>query len=353
MTTPSPAEEFSSDLSSLRMNINSLQEKARLNNASDAVEDLHTSVNGLARRIADLRQRGYVFEKELEQQAVGFVAQWAQIHPEVIAQINQQIPTLQAALRPLESQLAQLAGRSPDAAARSQLASLKTSVETLEGKVSAAENHIYGMYDSFSNQVNQTQSHLNNIDWMLTQLSEAKFNLLPTEGAIAAIKAVWCKDVKEAKEDPDGVLYLTDQRLLFEQKEEIVTKKILFIATEKQKVQELRWEAPVVLLTEIKPSKQGLLQNEDHLDLRFGPGAPLQTVHLHIWQNANEWLQLLNRAKAKDFDKTRAIAIDQAEVAKVKALPSQCSSCGANLDQVVLRGQNEIKCQYCGFVIRL
>ncbi len=353
MTTPSPAEEFSSDLSSLRMSINSLQQKARLNQVSDAVEDLHTAVNGLAQRIVNLRQRGYVFEKELEQQAVDFVAQWAQIHPDVVTQINQQALTLQTALRPLESQLAQLAGRQPDAVTRSQLASLKASVETLEEEVSAAENHIDGMYDSFSAQVNQIRSHLTNIEWMLTQLSEAKFNLLPTEGAIAAIKAVWCKDVKENKEDPDGVLYLTDQRLLFEQKEEIATKKILFIATEKQKVQELRWEAPVILLTEIIPSKQGMLKNEDHLELRFGPGASMQTAHLHIWQNANDWLQLLNRAKAKDFDKTRAIAIDQTEVDKVKSLLSQCSSCGANLDQVVLRGQNEVKCQYCGFVIRL
>jgi len=47
------------------------------------------------------------------------------------------------------------------------------------------------------------------------------------------------------------------------------------------------------------------------------------------------------------------VGIDQAEVEKVKSLPSQCPSCGGNLDQVVLRGQDSVKCEYCGYVIRL
>jgi uncharacterized protein Smg (DUF494 family)/ribosomal protein S27E len=353
MTTPSPAEQFTDDLQSLQSKIGSLQQSARLSEISDAVEDLQTSVNGMAQRIALLRQRGYVFEKELETQAGAFVTQWAQIHPSLVRLINQQSTALQASLRPIETQLSQLAGRKPDPAARSLLESLKTSINTFEEKAQAAENQINGMYNSFQDQVNEVESQLSNIEWMLSQLAEARFSLLPTEGAIAAVKTVWCKDGKENKDDPEGVLYLTDQRLLFEQKEEIVTKKILFIPTEKQKVQELKWQIPVSLIEEIKPSKQGLLKNEDHLDLRFGPGAALQTVHIHIWQDVNYWLQLLNRAKIKDFDKTRAVAIDQAEVDKVKSLPSQCPSCGGNFDQVVLRGQSEVKCLYCGFVIRL
>jgi hypothetical protein len=353
MTVPSPAEQFVNDLHSLQVKIGSLQQSARLSQSSDAIEDLQASVNGMTQRIASIRQRGYVFEKELEAQAGDFVVRWAQIYPSLVAQINQQSAALQAALRPIESQLAQLAGHQPDAAARSILESLKASVNTFEEKANAAQNQIYGLYNSFNGQVSTVTSHLSEVEWMLTQIAEAKFTLLPTEGAIAAIKTVWCKDGKEDKDDPEGVLYLTDQRLLFEQKEEVVTKKILFIATEKQKVQELRWEVPVALLEEIKPSKQGMLKNEDHLDLRFGSGAALQTIHVHIWQDANAWLQLLNRAKTKDFDKTRAVAIDQAEVEKIRSVPARCPSCGGGLSQVVLRGQSEVKCQYCGFVIRL
>ncbi len=351
---PTPAEQFESNFFSVKTDIGWLQDGVRLKNARDAVEDLQTTVNGMAQRISGLRERGYVFEKDLENQAKGFVTQWNGLYPSLLAQLNQQSTMLQNSLRPLETQLNQLGGmKTNPAMARNLFNSLETGISTLKDKVSAAERTIDGMYNTFRGQVGSVSGHLGEIDWMLTQLAEATFKLLPTEGGIMAVKAVWCADVKEKPEDPDGVLYLTDQRLIFEQKEEIATKKILFIATEKKKVQEKEWDVPVALLEEIKTSKQGMMKNEDHLDLRFGPGANHQTIHLHIWQPVEQWQALLNKAKSKEFDKTRAIAIDQAEVDKVKSVPAQCPGCGANMDQVVLRGQDTVKCEYCGFVVRL
>jgi hypothetical protein len=188
---------------------------------------------------------------------------------------------------------------------------------------------------------------------MLTQLAEAKFQLLATEGGLEAVKAVWCKSGKEVKEDPDGVLYLTDQRILFEQKEEVVTKKVLFIATAKQKVQQLLFEVPVALVSNIQTSKQGFMKNEDHIEISFAPGAPVRMIHFHIWENCAKWLQFINRARAKDFDQDRAVAVDQSVVEKVKSVPAQCPSCGGAINQMVLRGVDSINCEYCGFVIRL
>lgn len=354
MSTPTPAEQIESQFFSLKTKLGWLQDSARLNKVRDALEDFSTQVQGLPARIQALRARGYAFEKDLESRAAEFASQWTSLQPPVAAAINQQATSLQFALRPLEAQINQLgAVKSNVAAARPLLSGLETGIETLEDKVSAAERQIGGMYDTFKSQVNTLESHIGQLEWMHSQLAEAKFTLLPTESGLMAVKAVWCPNVKENKDDPEGVLYLTDQRLIFERKEEVATKKILFITTAKEKVQEVKWEAPVALIEEIKPTKQGLLKNEDHLDLRFGEGASLETVHLHIWQEASEWAQLLNRAKTRDFDKNRAIAIDQAEVEKVKSAPSQCPSCGANISQVVLRGMDSLKCEYCGFVIRL
>jgi hypothetical protein len=354
MATPSPVEQIASEISSLQTKIGWMQDSTRLKNALDSVEDLQTSVNGMQQRIAGLRARGYVFEKDLEAQAIDFARQWSQLHPPLVTQINMQSSSLQGSLRSIELKMTQLNGlRANPSAARPLITSIESEMDMLEDKVRSAEDTVNGMYNSFNSQVYTVKRHLDQVDYLLTQLAEAKFTLLPTEGGIMAVKAVWCKDVKERDDDPEGVLYLTDQRLLFEQKEEVATKKILFITTEKQKVQELKWEVPVALIQEVKPSKQGLLKNEDHLDIRLGEGASLESVHLHIWQEGNEWLQLLNRARAKDFDNGRAIAIDQSVVEKVKSIPAQCPSCGGNLDQVILRGQDNVKCEYCGFVIRL
>lgn len=112
-------------------------------------------------------------------------------------------------------------------------------------------------------------------------------------------------------------------------------------------------EAPVPLVEKVETSKQGLLKNEDHIEIHFLSGSPVQTAHFHIWQENTLWQVLINRARNKDFDVGRAVGLDQAAVDKVKAAPAQCPACGGNITTVVLRGMDSITCEYCRFVIRL
>jgi prefoldin subunit 5 len=353
-TTPNPKEEVASQISALRSQLSSLEQNARLTKIRDEVEDLQTSVSGLAHKIAGLRSRGYVFGRDFEAQAAQFAKQWAQMSANVLTQINQQANRLQTALTPLTTRSAQLAGTAGNLAqARMVLSQLKPQADTLESQVNAAEGQLRGMYDSFQGQVGSLSGQVQKIDWTLAQLAEATFQLLATEAGVMAVKAVLVRDGKEDKEDPDGVLFLTDQRLLFEQKEEVATKKILFITTESQKVQKLLFEAPVALVEEIEASRKGMFKNEDNLEVKFAPSAPTPKVNVHIWQNCDEWKALVNRVKSKDIEKERAVAVDAAAEARVKSAPSQCPSCGGNISQVILRGQDNIKCEYCGFVIRL
>jgi len=354
MATPSPAQQIADEMRALQNKVNSLQDGVRLAKVRDAVEDMQTKVSSQPQRIMTARGRGYFFEKDLEAQAQSFVDSWAMLYPNLQSQINLQSTALMNALRPIEMQMPQLTASAYNpAAARGTLNTMQSAVSQLESKVSAAERTINGMYDQFDRQVSEFVRHMDQVEYTLTQLAEATFRLLPTEGAIMAVKAVWCKTGKEQKGDPEGVLYLTDQRLIFEQKEEIVTKKVLFIATEKQKVQGLQLEAPVALVDNVQTSKAGLLKNEDHIEIRFASGAPVQSAHFHIWQDCAAWQGLINRAKSKDFDQGRAVAIDQAEVEKVKAAPTQCPACGGAITQQVMRGQDTIKCEFCGNVMRL
>ncbi len=353
MSIPSN-EELSNQISSLQSRLNSLEDETRLTKVRDAVEALQTIINGLGQQISGLRSRGYVFGRDLETRAANFSSQWTQAAPNVTNQIDQQSNRLQAALAPLRTRTNELAAASNGiSAAQNILNQLDPQVASLESQVSAAESQIHSMVDGLQNQVSDFDGQLKKIDWMLTQLAEASFRLLATEAGVMAVKAVWVKGGKEQKDDPDGVLYLTDQRLIFEEKEEVAKEKVLFIATKKEKVQKLLLNAPVTTVESITTSKQGLLKNEDHIEIRFGAGAPVESAHFHIWQPCDEWQALINRAKSKDFDNDRAVAIDAAAAAKVKAAPSQCPNCGGNINQVVLRGQDSIKCEFCGFVIRL
>ena len=354
MSNQSLAEQVKNDIQSLQSSLRDLQSSVRMTEIRDSVEDLGTSVNGMDRRIESLRESGYAFEKELEEMAADFEKEWAGIAPKLEAQIEKEASIMERSLRPLETQIAGLGGESGALGAlRPRVSKLISQVESLEGRVEAAEESIRGGYDQFSGEVQKVKNHLTKLEWMLTELSEASFELLATESGIMAVKAVWAKGGKQSKDDPEGVLYLTDQRILFEQKEKVATKKVLFVATEKKLVQDLLWEAPLALIEETKARKEGFLNKDDYIEVRFSSGAPFDLLHLHIWQRGDEWKALLKRAKAKEFDATRAIAIDQAAAKKVKDAPTKCPSCGGAINQVLLRGMESITCEFCGDVIRL
>ncbi|MBN1302867.1 MAG: hypothetical protein JXA13_00425 [Anaerolineales bacterium] len=348
------SEEITSAINSLQSKLRILQETVQLTNIRDTVEDMLTTVNNLDKRVTDLRNKGYAFNKNLEDQAENYRKQWEKLYPPIEKQITAQVSVLRTAFDPLELQMRQLAQLSNNpTAARPSIRSLETSLKTMEDKVDASERTISGMYDQFYSQLNKIKTKLYKLEWMMTELAEASFQLLPTESGIMAVKAVWVKTGEEQKGDPEGILYLTDQRLLFEQKEKVATKKVLFIATEKETVQELLLEIPLSMVDGIEISKHGLMKNEDHINLKLATGAPMQTASFHIWQANQEWQALINRAKAKEFDKDRALEIDQEILDKISSAPTQCPSCGGNINQVVLRGMDSIKCEFCGFTIRL
>jgi len=354
-TPPTPAQQLAEDIQSLQSKLNNLQSQVRLSNLRDELEDLETTTNGLGQRVRDLRSQGYAFEKELEARAADLKRRWAALRLLALQQITQQSNQLDMEVRSVETLMMQLTARANNLSlARPMVSQTESAVSSLESKVSGAETSIRGMYDTYQAELRQFTTHLDEVTWMLTQLAQACFRLLPTECGILAVEAVWVKDGKEDKGDPKGVLYLTDQRILFEQKQEVATKKVLFITTEKQKVQQLLLEVPVVLMETVKGSKQGLFSHEDHLELTFASGAPFYTLHFHLdGQDSSRWQGLLGQAKSKIFDQDRAVAIDASQVEKAKSAPSQCPACGGAVNQPVLRGMDSLDCEFCGYVMRL
>ena len=354
MPTQTPVQKTQSEINSLKSKVNTLQDGVNMRSVRDTLEDLQTTVSGMDERIKEIRQNGYVFEKNLESQAVDLVDQFNQILPNIQQQIDIQSARLSTSRRSIQCQLPRLLSTaSNQSLAQKKLTALKTSVSSLENNISSVEGTISGMYDKLTSSIHQTGQHLSEIEWMLKQIAEAPFSLLPIESGIMAVKSVWYKSGKEEKTDPEGILYLTDQRLLFEQKEEIATKKILFLTTEKKKVQELLVEIPVELVKEVNTSKQGVFKNEDHLDITLKTGAQVRTAHFHIWQDCSLWQTYINNARTKEFDKDRVSEIDEEIIKKTRSAPTICPNCGGKLAQVILRGMDNITCEYCGVVIRL
>ena len=350
----SPAEQLKRDISGLQRRITSLEDQVRLGTVRDTVEDLQSTINTFDQKIADLRKRGYVFGKNMEARATDFEDQWRQLVPSVNREIGTQAGQLQNLMISVDRKFSQLQAQSSNVSVASRLVDgLDTELSSLESKASSAERTINGMFDTISVQVHALETNLKRVDWMLTELAEASFQLLASEAGVMAVKAVWAKDGKEDKGDPEGVLFLTDQRLIFEQKEEIATKKVLFIATEKEMVQQVLLDLPVMQVESVETSKRGMLKNEDFIQVGLESGAQVRQALLHIWQSCDDWKALIQRAHAREFDAERAVPLDPEVIERARSAPSQCASCGGNIRQVIMRGQEQITCEYCGSVIRL
>lgn len=351
----SPADQLRSSVDLLKLEIDSLRGKVTLADMRDQVADLHNGTLGLGQRLKDLRVRSYDFEKSLETKAADMEMRWATIRGTVDSQLIQQSTMLQNDMRSIDAQLPQLMAVSTNVAlALPQFTALKTGVDALKGRTTAAADAIHNLFSAYQDEYNKLDRHLDEVTWALDRRDEATFQMLATEGIVMAVNATWARNGKENDKDPKGVIYLTDQRLLFEQKQEVATKKILFITTASEMVHKLLFATPVALVEEVTASKQGFFKNQDFIDMRLATGAPFPTATFHLdGQDSSVWANLIRRAKGHDLDADRAVAIDQVETDKIKAAPVKCPSCGGAINQPILRGQDVLNCEFCGVAIRL
>jgi len=354
-TPISPVEQLKKDLAATQREVNDLQSKVNLSSIHDKLEDLQIKVNGLHKRISDLRQNNYIFDTNLEINAQDIVKRWHPIHTNTKVRLNQELIHLQADFKPIEQQLVRSSTYPNNVALTRQILNpLKVSVENLSKKVSASESLLRGMYDSFERELNAFATNLKNIEWTIKEFESSNIKLLMHEFLIMGVKAVWTRDGSEEKDDPEGILYLTDQRIFFEQKEEVATKKFLFITKEREMRQEVLIDIPVQLIESVQTAKQGIFKNQDFLDISFASGAQYNSAQFHIHnQDCEDWKGLINKVQSGDFDKNRTEQVDQEVIEKIKNAPSICPQCGATITIPILRGMEQYSCEFCGYIIKI
>ncbi len=326
------------DILQVQSQFNDLQGRASLTFAKDALEDMENKASNLPRQLSDVRARGYVFERALESQVQSLVDQWSRVKETVQTDMRQQTSALAQLMPSIQTEMAHLMAQSGNLqSVRPQYMGVKSLIASTEAQVAAAEQAIFGQYDDFQASVETLSAHLDWVGWMLEALATASFTLMATEGGVAATTANWLRP----NDGPQGgVLFLTDQRIIFEEREGEFSVPL---------------EAPLAQVQSADAeSGQGANKDEEHLKIIFQPGAPMSYASLHlVGPKAEEWKTMIGRGMKGDYTSDRAVAIDQAAVDKVKSAPTQCSNCGAAFTKPVLRGQTEIKCEFCGAVTRL
>lgn len=321
----------------LQNEISSLQDDLMLKSSRQDLAELENSMRSLERDLGKLRARGYVIERSLEGDIEILSAQWNRVKENAETTISNQSRLLSEQSQSLQQMMAQLAGMMNNLmAARPLYLQTKSAATSAKSQAEAAGLTVTGQYQSYQQEVAELASHLEWINWMLEALSSATFRLLATESGVAATEATWQKP--DGQEPENGILFLTDQRLLWEDRVGDF---------------ELKFNVHLQLIQDVQKGNDSTDQRET-LKFSFASGAPYPTAIFNLSvPMAVEWVKMVGRAKAGDYASDRAVSLDPAELEKVKNAPQKCSNCGAALTDPILRGQTEIRCVYCGNVIRL
>ncbi len=347
MAAGAASEEVRQRLDDLQSRFHDLQESMLLTRLHSEMADIQTTLALLPTEVEKLRTRGYVFRNFLENKVAVLSEQWKELEERVSNEIEQRTRELER-----DSDAAESALRQAMSGHTSLMTRAESAVDTFESKVQAARSAIKAMYEPLEQNVHQTRDQVEEIRTLLDRIDEASFQLHPAEDPLASCRAQY---LEREDEGPEGVLYLTDERLIFERKEEVATKKFLFITTEKETAQEFIFDVPIGQIEEIQASdERKFLKRKEMLELLFAPEADLSGATLRLIDAQNEdWVQLINRVRSGEIAKERTQPKDEAAVEAARTAPTKCPTCGATLSAEIVRGMREITCEYCGSVIRL
>lgn len=345
-------EEIKARVEALQDSFDELQDDIMLSDVHQTLGEIEGMLATLAGDLSQLRARGYNYRSYLENKVNVLVEKWEALSRELEDDIEKQSGSLMKQGEQVARVVQAALGGN-----KSTIGSAESAVRSLGSKCSAARSAIQGRYRDVADTIRQTRDQLDEAAWAFDQAEQAKFDFLPSEFLVAATEAQLL-DKPDGDEGEKGILYLTDERLLFEQKEQVATKKFLFITTESETVQALKFAALVGHISDLEAQdKQKFFSSKELLHLTFAPEAGLGRLTLKLESSSNEeWCQLINRVRSGEIARERvesAAEIKEEAAAKVSAAPTICSTCGGTLPTTIARGQSSISCEYCGAVIRL
>ncbi len=361
---PSPAMPTQVDagvqqLASARTRWERLAGLVALSALFDQLSSVTSEVDGLDHEIAQLRVRGYRFGRTLEERAATLKSRWPQQQMSANRLLQDQRNVLQNAANETQRLLSQAERNT------GLLDTVDSRLWALENQINEAQRNVRGVFDNTEQEIDKLQEEMRDVRAMLDALDSASFDLLPDEHGVAVCKAQWISDNQE----PEGMLFLTDSRLIFEQREERVIKKKLF-SSEKELVQEKLWDTPVGTINDVQADdkKSGLfgLGRQELLTLSFAERTrelPSDaTLHLKGGATNEAWLALIRQVKSGQITadlfgapppQQVLAAQTEAEAAKpATELPTRCPACNATLPPIY-KGMKQVECQYCGMMINI
>lgn len=335
-------EELASSIDDAKSRYESLVKRVQMTDIISETSALGSQIEGLPDAINNIRSRGYKFRSYLENKIEVMAEQWDEINDRVERWLEEESAELDDELASAEKYREKLNRR----ASASRLSKLTSALDDLETQVEASEGKIQALYEEVSREVSTTMSQLNRVNRELDWLDAADVSLNAGEGLFMAAEAEW----DDGRDKPDGFIYVTDQRILFEQSE----KKGGMLGFGGKKVKEVLWEVEHGTVEKVIPEKKGMMGGKDMMNLKLGTGAPYAEIICEIKGgiNANTWAQQMSRAVKGLIDQESTVEPDPELIERLRNAPTDCPNCGGVLPKLNA-GANEVSCKYCASIVRV
>jgi hypothetical protein len=316
---------------------------------------LDSLLSNLPAAIEEVRRGGYVYKGFLEKKAEVLREQWKGLRTRIDQEAAQQGKELSAEADRLQRRLSAMGSRLSTAS----LDAIERDIVSLEGKVQGVASALDKRFETIEQNAQQTNRQIEGVKALLERIASATFQLRQGENAIEMVGAQYLTDGD--KDGPKGFLFVTDQRLIFEQNEKVATKKFLFITTESERVQKLLIDVPIGSVERAAPTERGgFLSKKEILECSFVK-ADLSQAVFKLSADSDDWAALIGRVRTGDIAGEHVGApaptpgAEGAPAPPAAAapadLPTKCPTCGATLPEL-MRGQVSLTCEYCGSVVR-
>lgn len=287
------------DMAALRQEYDRLRQQTDLASATGEAWELSREVGRFEERIEALGRRGYAFTRRLAREAADLRERWRtaesnfdRILRDARYDVRRDLDRVDMALRQAE--------RAPG---DGTIGLARTEIRALARRLDEERSRLIRTYENEKTDIRAFDRHLDALEWSTEQLSAAAFQLDAGETMIVAAQVEWREDGDG--DERDGVLYLTDRRLLLERKER--TGAFLGIFGGRME-QALVWSLALDDVEDVRSEDMGILGSRDMLSLRARRGGEAATeLSIEIKANADnqEWAGFITRAKGRGYEDER------------------------------------------------
>ena len=286
-------------ITALRQAYDQLRRSTDLTQAADTVWRLAREVGGFEARVEALRQSGYVFTQSLANSARSLRDRWPNTEGAFDRELRQVRYEVERSLDRVDDAM-RYAERGPD---EGRIQSAQTEVRSAARRLSEAQQRLARIYESDARDITAMDGRLDTVEWSVQQLNAASFKPDSSEALIIAAPAEWTETTGDRR-NMDGVLYLTDRRVLFEQKERTGAFLGLFGGQDRQA---LTWVVALTDIEDVRAEDRGLFGVKDMLYLSLRAGAEPAEITIEVKRSADnqEWAVFIRQAKAGGYEQER------------------------------------------------